>query len=454
MRASEILSHKRDGGTLSAEQLRFLIRGYLDGSIPEYQVSAWLMAVYFQGMTDEETGELTREMIASGDSIVLDRAARPYIDKHSTGGVGDKVSLILAPLAAACGVSVPMMSGRALGHTGGTLDKLDAIPGYRSVLDPERFAAVVAEVGFAMTGQSERIVPADRKLYALRDVTATVESIPLITASILSKKFAEGADALVMDVKCGRGAFMKTPTDARALAESLVRTGASLERNVVAVLTRMDEPLGAMVGNFLEVEESCRVLAAPERPAAGFESPALDDPRLADLIEVTLHLTAWMIVLAGKAPDHNAALSLARERLLDGSAYRAFCANVEAQGGSVGELEAGFGTRRAPLSEEINATADGVITEIDAYRMGMAGVDLGVGRNRAEDDVEPDVGIELFAKCGERVSAGTPLCRVYAVSENALHAACERAAQAYVVEQDGGVASLGSRIIEELHELE
>ncbi len=454
MRATEILSHKRDGGTLSAEQLRFLIRGYLDGSIPEYQVSAWLMAVYFRGMTGEETGELTREMIASGDSIALDPARRPYVDKHSTGGVGDKVSLVLAPLAAACGVSVPMMSGRALGHTGGTLDKLDAIPGYLSVLDPERFAAVIGEVGFAMTGQSERIVPADRKLYALRDVTATVESIPLITASILSKKFAEGADALVMDVKCGRGAFMKTPEDARALAESLVRTGAALERKVVAVLTRMDEPLGAMVGNFLEVEESCRILAAPEKPAAGFDRPAFEDARLADLIEVTLHLTAWMIVLAGKAPSRDAALALARERLLDGSAYRAFCANVEAQGGSLKDLEAGFGTRRAPLTEEICAGTDGVITEIDAYRIGMAGVDLGVGRNRAEDDVEPDVGIELFAKCGERVRAGTPLCRVYAVSNDALRAGRERAAQAFVIDPGAGAESLGPRVIEELHELE
>ncbi len=457
MRASEILIHKRDGGILSTEQLRFLIHGYLDGSIPEYQISAWLMAVYFQGMNEDETGVLTREMIASGDTIMLGPGVRPYVDKHSTGGVGDKVSLILAPLAAACGVAVPMMSGRALGHTGGTLDKLDSIPGYQSVLAPERFAAIVAEVGFAMTGQSERIVPADRKLYALRDVTATVESIPLITASILSKKFAEGAEALVMDVKCGSGAFMKTPEAARKLAEALVRTGASLDREVVAVLTRMDEPLGAMVGNFLEVEESCRVLAAAETPALVFDQPAFSDRRLADLLEVTLHLTAWMIVLGGKARDHRAALDLAHARLIDGSAYRAFCANVEAQGGSVADLEAGLGVRRAPVVHELRTECGGVVHEIDAYRIGMAGVDLGVGRNRAEDSVEPHVGLELLVKRGERVEPNTPLCRLYATNETAMAAAIARTAGAFVIggaEAGGAVPQSSSWIIEELHELE
>ncbi len=454
MRASEIVAHKRDGGTLSAEELRFLIRGYLDGSIPEYQVSAWLMAVYFQGMTGDETGALTREMIASGDTIALDESARPYVDKHSTGGVGDKVSLILAPLAAACGVRVPMMSGRALGHTGGTLDKLDSIPGYRSVLDPGQFARAVSEVGFAMTGQSEQIVPADRKLYALRDVTATVESIPLITASILSKKFAEGADALVMDVKCGRGAFMKTPDDARALAESLVSTGRSLGRNVVAVMTRMDEPLGAMVGNFLEVEEACRLLSAPDKPSSLFDLPAFWDHRLRDLVEVTLHLTAWMIVLSGIESRHEAALELARARLVDGSAYRVFRKNVTAQGGAVEKLEAGLGSRRAPVTHEVICPTAGTVTGIDAFKIGMAGIDLGVGRNQAEDDVEPDVGIELFVKCGDEIAAGTPLCRLFATGEQAMTAASQRAESAFMIEPGTGGSRPSSWIIEELHELE
>ena len=248
MRALDIIVKKRHGDALSQEEISFLVRGYVDGSIPEYQISAFLMAVFFRGMTPQETGFLTREMISSGETIDLSAVGGTFVDKHSTGGVGDKVSLILAPLAAVCGLQVPMMSGRSLGHTGGTLDKLESIPGYRTDLSPARFAEIIGTCGFAMTGQSRDVVPADRQLYALRDVTGTVESVPLITSSILSKKFAEGADALVFDVKTGPGAFMKTRDDARELAQSLVNTGKSLGKQIVAVLTRMDSPLGSKVG--------------------------------------------------------------------------------------------------------------------------------------------------------------------------------------------------------------
>ncbi|MCK5737465.1 MAG: thymidine phosphorylase, partial [Spirochaetaceae bacterium] len=355
-------------------------------------------------------------------------------DKHSTGGVGDKLSLILAPIAAACGVRVPMMSGRALGHTGGTLDKLDSIPGYTTALTPARFRDGVGSVGFSMTGQSERVVPADRKMYALRDVIATVESIPLITASILSKKFAEGSDALVMDVKCGKGAFMKTPDDARALAESLVRTGESLDRRVIAVLTDMSEPLGRMVGNFLEVEESIACLRGEGPP---------------DVMEVTYRLTAWMLVAAGIVKDVSAAEDRCRAAVADGSAMEKFRANVEFQGGRLDELDAMEGKGRAKYSREILAETAGYVSEIDAFAVGMAGVALGVGRDTAADPVEALAGIELLKKTGESVITGDVLMRVWAEDEDRLDAG--------VIRLDGSVsvgcgapAERGSLILEEI----
>ena len=316
LRAVDIIAAKRDRKELSRQQIEAFIKGYASGDIPDYQASAWSMAVFLNGMNPEETGFLTRAMIDSGDVINLSEESGPYVDKHSTGGVGDKISLILAPLAAACDAKVPMMSGRALGHTGGTLDKLDSIPGYSTALTPDRFRSIVESVGYAMTGQSEKVVPADRKLYALRDVTATVESIPLITASILSKKFAEGSDALVMDVKCGSGAFMKTLNEAEALAESLVNTGSSLGKKVFAVITDMSEPLGRKVGNFLEVEESIDCLEGngPE-----------------DVMEITYNLTSWMLVASGRAENFGSALDMCRNAISDGSALNKFLENVKAQ---------------------------------------------------------------------------------------------------------------------------
>ena len=434
LRTVDIIAAKRDGHALSEAQVSSFIKGYAEGTVPDYQAAAWCMATFLNGMTPEETGYLTRAMIDSGDIINLSALAGPFVDKHSTGGVGDKISLILAPLAAACGVKVPMMSGRALGHTGGTLDKLDSIPGYTTALSPERFAAGVGEVGFAMTGQSEKVVPADRKMYALRDVIAAVESIPLITASILSKKFAEGADALVMDVKCGSGAFMKTLNDARALAESLVRTGESLDRRVIAVLTDMSEPLGRKVGNFLEVEESLACLRG--------EGPS-------DVMEVTLRLTAWMVVAAGLEQDVARAQERCLKALADGSAMDKFRANVVFQGGSVAELDAMVGQARAKFFRDIPADSSGFVTGIDAYAVGTAGVALGVGRDTAADPVEPLAGIELFKKMGENVGKGETVMKLWAEDEARLDAAEARLQGAISIESSAALKN-ESLILEEI----
>ncbi len=341
MSVLDTILEKRRGNTNSKEALEELVFGVVSGDVPDYQLSAWLMAVYFQGLTPEETGMLTDIMIRSGEVIDLSSLPGPLVDKHSTGGVGDKVSLVLAPMVAACGVQVPMMSGRGLGHTGGTLDKLESIPGYTTGLSPQDFARIIGEKGFAMTGQSKSIVPADRIMYALRDVTGTVESIPLITASILSKKFAEGASALVFDVKCGAGAFMKTLPDARALAKSLISSAQALGRPVAASITRMEAPLGRMVGNILEVEESVE---------------CLDGGGPADLMEVTYRLGAWMLVAAGVASSVDDGESRCRQAISDGSAKERFLANVEAQGGDPSKISADvIGSLRSAQSETVRA---------------------------------------------------------------------------------------------------
>lgn len=408
MRAVDLIMKKRDGGELSRDEIAFLISGYVDGSVPEYQVSSWLMSVFFRGMTPRETADLTECMLRSGDVMDLSGIPGPFVDKHSTGGVGDKVSLILAPIAAACGIKVPMMSGRALGHTGGTLDKLESIPGYRTNLTPSEFRDFLRADGFAMTGQTARVVPADKKLYALRDVTATVESVPLITASILSKKVAEGAEALVFDVKCGPGAFMKTLPEARRLAESLVNTGKAMGKRIVGVITDMTEPLGRKVGNFLEVEESLDCLAG--------KGPA-------DLMEVTCRLTAWMLVAAGKAKGVDEALRLCEDAVADGRAMELFRRNVRTQGGDLAKMDALYGKHRSPHSFELRAPASGFVTDIDAYKIGLAGVYLGVGRNTTADPVYPDVGFVFERKTGDPVAAGDRVAVVYGKDEVSLAAA-------------------------------
>ena len=450
MRALDLIVKKRDGGELTEEELAFLVEGYVSGEIPEYQISSFLMAVYFQGMSRREAGYLTQVMIDSGETIDLSSLPGPLIDKHSTGGVGDKVSLILAPLVASAGVQVPMMSGRALGHTGGTLDKLDSIPGYRSVITPEEFSSTIGECGYGMTGQSKEIVPADRLLYALRDVTGTVESVPLITSSILSKKFAEGADALIFDVKCGSGAFMKTLEDAKELATSLVETGQSLGKKVVAVISRMEAPLGAMVGNFLEVEESCACLGGSSARAA-----LSVDSRSDDLMEVTRRLSAWMLVAGDRASSVEEAEGILREKLRSGEAWRTFLKNVELQGGDVEELKRQLENRRAPLHYEVPAGRSGVLTGIDAYKTGMAGVYLGAGRSTAEDRVHYDVGIELLKKRGEPVEAGDSIARIYADEEEHLAQALKTFTSGITIEEEAPpeLKESNSMILEEISTL-
>lgn len=398
MRAVDVIMKKRDGAELSREEIASLIDGYVSGSIPDYQVSAWTMAVFFKGMSARETADLTDVMLRSGKVMDLSGMAGPFVDKHSTGGVGDKVSLVLAPMVAACGIKVPMMSGRALGHTGGTLDKLEAIPGYRTSLSEAEFREFIGRDGFAMTGQTSETVPADKKLYALRDVTATVESIPLITASILSKKAAEGAEALVFDVKSGPGAFMKTAEDAEALAQSLVSTGTAMGKRVVGVITDMTEPLGLKVGNFFEVEESldCLEGAGPD-----------------DLMEVTYRLGAWMLVAGGAAMTLQEGERRCRDAIRLGIARDLFLANVRSQGGRVDRLFELRGRWKARDSYEILAPASGFIAGIDAYKIGLAGVYLGVGRNRTTDPVFPDVGFVFKKKAGHEVTAGEHICTIY-----------------------------------------
>ena len=415
MRAVDIIMKKRDGGELSREELVFLVGGYVAGEIPDYQISAWAMAVFYKGMSPAETAALTEVMLRSGKTIDLSDIPGPFVDKHSTGGVGDKTSLILAPLAAALGIKDPMMSGRALGHTGGTLDKLEAIPGYRTALSADEFRDIIRRDGFAMTGQTAEIVPADRLLYALRDVTATVESIPLITASILSKKAAEGTEGLALDVKYGSGAFMKEASRAEALARSLVDTGAALGLKVSALLTDMDEPLGNMVGNFLEVEESldCLEGGGPE-----------------DLMEVTLELAARMAVLGGKAQTPQEGRRLCEQALKSGKPRELFLRNVKSQGGDPAALLEMRGKYRSPVYAEIRAGQSGFISRIDAWKVGSASVLLGVGRNRTEDAVCPSAGVQFHRKRGGAVNTGDALMTVWAADEAGLNAALPQLIQA------------------------
>ncbi|UCF98288.1 MAG: thymidine phosphorylase [Spirochaetaceae bacterium] len=435
MRAVDVIIKKRQGQGLTEEEIRFLIQGYVGGSIPDYQMSSFAMAVFFKGMSFEETGFLTRAMIDSGEVIDLSGIDRPLVDKHSTGGVGDKVSLVLAPLAAACGCTVPMMSGRALGHTGGTLDKLESIPGYRTDLSVKRFTELLRGTGFAMTGQSEKIVPADRMMYALRDVTGTVESIPLITASIMSKKFAEGAESLVFDVKCGSGAFMKTLEEARGLAVSLVRTGNNLGRRIRAVISDMDQPLGFMVGNFLEVREVISVLRG-------------GGPK--DLLDLTVRLTAHMLVLGGLQSDMSAAEAECRRRLEDGSAWKKFVENVELQGGDVRAVEQEEAGPRAPLIEPVEATSSGYVQRIDAYQIGIAAGLLGASRETKEDEVLPDVGIELKKIQGNAVQVGEALCLIHGRDSERIARTRSYVQAAYSI--GGSKAEPRGRVIEEIRE--
>jgi pyrimidine-nucleoside phosphorylase/thymidine phosphorylase len=398
VRTYEIIKAKRDGTELPAEVIRDLVRGYVAGDVADAQMAAFCMAVFFRGMSDAETGALTDAMLRSGDVLDLSDLPGVKVDKHSTGGVGDKVSIALAPIAAACGVVVPMISGRGLGHTGGTLDKLESIPGLDVRLPVERFRRVLASTGACLIGQTERLAPADRRLYALRDVTATVESIPLIAASIMSKKLAEGVDALVLDVKVGSGAFMKTRADAERLARTLVAIGRGMGKRVTALLTAMHQPLGNAVGNALEVKEAIEVLHGGGPP---------------DLQQVTFELAAEMVVLAGRAPDHRAAHAAVAQVVQDGSAFRRLRDIAAAQDGDVRVLDDPDRLPRAEGTLQVRSDRDGVVHSIDAEAIGLAAMALGAGRARVEDAVDHAVGLILHRKVGDRIGRGEPLCTLH-----------------------------------------
>ena len=393
MRAADLIRAKRDGRTLAAEDIRALVDGYVDGEVADYQMAAFCMAVFFRGMEPAETAALAEAMLRSGDVLDLSDLPGVKVDKHSTGGVGDKVSLALAPIAAACGVVVPMISGRGLGHTGGTLDKLEAIPGFQVRLPVERFREILARHGACLVGQTDRLAPADRKLYALRDVTATVESIPLIASSIMSKKLAEGIDALVLDVKVGKGAFMKRREDAEALARTLAGIGRSFGKRVTAFLGAMDEPLGRTVGNALEVKETLDLLRGGGPP---------------DLVACTDELTAEMVLLAGLAADRDAALARVRGAVASGRALEKLLAICAAQGGDPRVLEDPSRLPTAPSRLEVRAPRGGFVQAIDAQEIGLAAMSLGAGRARVDDRIDPAVGIVLERKVGDAVAAGEP----------------------------------------------
>jgi pyrimidine-nucleoside phosphorylase len=393
----ELIARKRDGGRLSEEQIARIIRAHGEGEFADYQMSALLMAIFFRGMDDDETVALTRAMLRSGDELDLLGVPGIKVDKHSTGGVGDKVSICLAPLVAACGVPVPMVSGRGLGHTGGTLDKLEAIPGFSVQLDVDTFRRILTEVGACMIGQTSQIAPADKRIYALRDVTATVESIPLIVASILSKKLAEGIDALVLDVKVGRGAFMKTEADARALAEALVRVGTAAGKRVVALLTDMSAPLGRAVGNANETREAIALLHG--------RSPS-------DLLECTLSLGAEMLILGGVATDPAEARMRLEDAIKSGAAARVLERMIAAQGGDPRVVQDPSILPRGKVVVEVTADRGGFVTGIDPLAIGLAAVAMGAGRTRADQKVDPAVGIDLELTRGDRVEAGAPLAKV------------------------------------------
>jgi pyrimidine-nucleoside phosphorylase len=398
MRAVDVIRTKRDGWPLSREEVEAFVRAATDGSWSDYQLAALLMAIWLRGMSNDETAWLTGAMAHSGIVLDLSDIPGPKVDKHSTGGVGDKTSMVLAPLAAACGVVVPMMSGRGLGHTGGTLDKLESIPGFRVHLSIDEFRAGLKSVGMAMIGQTADVAPADKKLYALRDVTGTVESIPLITASILSKKVAEGIEGLVMDVKCGRGAFMKSKEEARKLAISLVANGRANGLRTEAIISSMDAPLGRAIGNALEVRECIDTLRGK-------------GPK--DLEFLSVELAARMVRLGGLAADDDQAIERVRGALRSGRGLELFRKLVEQQGGDPRVVDDPSILPAAPHRDMVTAENSGYLSNLDAEAVGRAAMALGAGRDRVEDKVDPAVGIVVKARVGDRVKVGDPLAELH-----------------------------------------
>jgi pyrimidine-nucleoside phosphorylase len=420
MRTVDLIHRKRDGEELSQEEVQFLVDGYTRGDIPDYQMAAFLMAVYYSSMSDREVSVLTESMMSSGTIVDLSGIPGTKVDKHSTGGVGDKTSLIASPLAAAAGVIVPMIAGRALGHTGGTLDKLESIPGFRTDLTVDEFRAVVAEHNLAFIGQTPDVAPADSKLYALRDATATVESIPLIASSIMSKKLAVTVDAVVLDVKVGSGAFMKKQVEARRLAQMMVGIGRRLDKRVQALITDMNQPLGYAIGNALEVMEV---------------SQTLQNAGPADLTRISLELAARMIYLGKITKTLDEARELSQAKLLDGSGFSKFKDVIEAQGGDPRVLDNFELLPNATGAQEITTTRGGYVSGIDAELIGQASSMIGAGRNTKEDSIDPAVGVILEVKVGQKIDAGSILCRIYYTSEEHLEEAAELVEDAFRISQ-------------------
>ena len=413
IRPAELIQRKRDGEELESEQVAELVLAYARGEVPDYQLAAFLMAVYFQGLSSAETFALTDAMVRSGETIDLGAAlGRRVVDKHSTGGVGDKTTLAVGPIVAACGVPFGKMSGRGLGHTGGTLDKLESIPGYRVELTTEELVAQVQATGLAIVGQTANLVPADKKLYALRDVTATVDNVSLIAASIMSKKIAAGADAIVLDVKVGDGAFMKTLPDAQVLAETMIALGERAERDVVCVLTGMDQPLGCAVGNALEVREAVATLRGEGPP---------------DFTELVLDACAHLLALSDLGVDRAEGRRLAEQVVADGSAVAAYERWVRAQGGDPDE----DALPKAPFIREVFASHDGYVGRLAALAVGLAALHLGAGRREKDDPVDHAVGVVCRKKRGDSVVEGEPLAEIHARDEQSATEAAEEVLAAY-----------------------
>lgn len=444
MRIVDIICKKRDGKELTKEEIACLIEDYTNQKIPDYQMAAFLMAVYFQGMSTDETIWLTEAIMRSGEVIDLSSIPGKKIDKHSTGGVGDKVSIVLAPLVAAAGVTVPMIAGRGLGHTGGTIDKLESIPGFRTSLSLAEFKNNVADIGVCTASQSETITPADRRLYALRDVTGTVESIPLIASSIMSKKLAAGIDGLVLDVKTGSGAFMKEYDKALSLADTMINIGKRMGKPTVALITDMNQPLGRMVGNATEIAECIETLKGNGPP---------------DLTELTVSLGAYMLKLAGQTLPLRSAQgqgdiveegkNALRKMLKDGKAYEKFREMVSRQGGDVASLEILKETAISKKSCEVLCNSDGYVQSIDTFKIGVAANILGAGRQKLDDRINPSVGIEILAKIGERVSKDQSLVRLFYADETSCTQAKGLIKEAYRIStQKAYVPTLIRHIIE------
>ena len=422
-----LIQHKRDGGALRPAEWTALIEGYTAGRVPDYQMSALLMAVVWRGMTAEELAALTDAMLQSGDRLRFDGFERPRADKHSTGGIGDKVSLLLAPMVASCGVAVPMMSGRGLGHTGGTLDKLESIPGFRTALTLREAKTQVERIGCAMLGQTPEIAPADKRLYALRDVTGTVESIPLIAASIMSKKLAEGLNGLVLDVKTGSGAFLPDEVQALELARTMIGLGEVRGCPTVALLTAMDRPLGRSCGNALEVEEAIDGLRG-------------DGP--GDLMEVTYALAVEMLLLVGAAADAADARRRLEDSVSSGRALETLRSIIEAQGGDPRVLDDPALLPQAGEVEVFRAPRDGVVAQIEPRQIGRAILELGGGRRTIEEEIDPSVGFVIPAKPGDRVKAGEPLASVFARNRDGIETGLQALREAIVIGDEGSLTPL------------